>query len=214
MVSKAKKCAPFDRSLKELLRTLNGALSAPLPLYPLPDDVLGVIHAYLDKHITTEDHESQRLHDELLNLHEQKVRNNPDRHATFLACFRSLRPTITGVERMLKWWEILVRPTLDSMGQAKAVVADARAIVLSVLAYDDDDDPTGEKAKASAVFTDKLFEVFLEKTKLLSLDRGAGFKEEQKQRFVYANVEAVLLAFGKRRPKVFLPPHNPRDFPS
>lgn len=107
-----------------------------------------------------------------------------------------------------------MRPTLDSMGQAKAVVADARAIVLSVLAYDDDDDPTGEKAKASAVFTDKLFEVFLEKTKLLSLDRGAGFKEEQRQRFVCANVEAVLLAFGKRRPKVFLLLCNPRHFPS
>lgn len=178
------------------------ALSAPLPLYPLPDDVLNVIHAYLNKHINSDDHDSQRLHDELLSLHESKVRNRPENHATFLACFRALRPGLIGVERLLKWWDTLVRPTLDSMGQAKLVVADARAIVLSVLAYDDEDDPTGEKAKASAVFTDKLFEVFLEKTKLISSDRGAGFKEEQRQRFVSANVEAVLLAFGKRKPKV------------
>ncbi|RPB04259.1 hypothetical protein L873DRAFT_1786498 [Choiromyces venosus 120613-1] len=191
-------------SLKDLSKTLNVALSAPLPLYPLPDDVLNVIHAYLNKHINSDDHDSQRLHDELLSLHESKVRNRPEKHATFLACFRALRPGLIGVERLLKWWDILVRPTLDSMGQAKVVVADARAIVLSVLAYDDEDDPTGEKAKASAVFTDKLFEVFLEKTKLISSDRGAGFKEEQRQRFVSANVEAVLLAFGKRKPKVFL----------
>ncbi|KAG0634257.1 Hamartin protein-domain-containing protein [Tuber brumale] len=191
-------------SLKDLSKTLNVALSAPLPLYPLPDDVLNVIHAYLNKHINSDDHDSQRLHDELLNLHESKVRNRPENHATFLACFRALRPGLVGVERLLKWWDILVRPTLDSMGQAKVVVADARAIVLSVLAYDDEDDPTGEKAKGSAVFTDKLFEVFLEKTKLISSDRGAGFKEEQRQRFVSANVEAVLLAFGKRKPKVFL----------
>jgi solute carrier family 25 (mitochondrial carrier protein), member 16 len=194
-------------------------LSVQLPPYPLPDDVTNLIHAYLDKHINADDHDSQRLHDELLSLHEAKVRGHPEKHATFLACFRILRPAITGIERLLKWWDILVRPTLNSMGQAKAVVADARAIVLSVLAYDDDDDPTGEKAKASAVFTDKLFEVFLEKTKLISSDRGAGFKEEQRQRFVSANVEAVLLAFGKRRPKVCCPiqkslvgsKSNPRD---
>jgi hypothetical protein len=177
-------------------------LSEPAPRYPLSDDLLNVIQAYLDKHVSSDDHDSQRLHDELLNLHEAKVRGRPENHATFLACFRALRPGLTGVERLLKWWDMLVRPTLDSMGQAKAVVTDARAIVLSVLAYDDEDDPSGEKAKASALFTDKLFEIFLEKTRLISYDRGAGFKEEQRQRFVSANVEAVLLAFGKRRPKV------------
>jgi solute carrier family 25 protein 16 len=73
---------------------------------------------------------------------------------------------------------------------------------LSVLAYGDEDDPSGEKAKASALFTDKLFEVFLEKTRLISSDWGVGFKEEQRQGIVLANVEAVLLAFGNRRPKV------------
>jgi solute carrier family 25 protein 16 len=31
---------------------------------------------------------------------------------------------LTGVERLLKWWDMLVRPTLDAMGQAKAVVTD------------------------------------------------------------------------------------------
>ncbi|KAL7275729.1 hypothetical protein RUND412_001312 [Rhizina undulata] len=191
-------------SLKDLLKTLNVALSAPLPLYPLPDDIVGVIESYLNKHVDNDDHDSQRLHDELLNLFASKVQNHPEKHATFLACFRLLRPAIFGVERLLKWWDLLVRPTLDTMGQAKAVVADARAIVLGVLAYEEEDDLTGEKAKASAVFTDKLFEVFLEKTKLLSSDRGAGFKEEQRQRFVSANVEAVLLAYGKRRPKIFM----------
>jgi solute carrier family 25 protein 16 len=108
-----------------------------------------------------------------------------------------------GLEELSKWWEILVKPTLDSMGQTKAVVADARAIVLGVLVYDDDDDPTGQKAQASSVFTDKLFEIFLEKTKLTApSESGAGIRDEQKHRFVSANVEAVLLAYGKRKPKV------------
>jgi solute carrier family 25 protein 16 len=144
-----------------------------------------------------------RLHEELLNIHASKVQGNSDKLATFLACFRNLRPAILGVEELSKWWEILVKPTLDSMGQTKAVVADARAIVLGVLAYDDDDDPTGQKAQASSVFTDKLFEIFLEKTKLTApSESGAGIRDEQKHRFVSANVEAVLLAYGKRKPKV------------
>ena len=193
-----------NSSLRDLSKALSIALSEPVPICPLSDDLLNVIHAYLNKHVASDDHDSQRLHDELLSLHEAKVRGRPEKHATFLACFRALRPSLIGVERLLKWWDILVRPTLDSMDQAKAVVADARAIVLGVLSFDDDDDPSGEKAKASAVFTDKLFEVFLEKTRLNLSDRGAGFKEEQRQRFISANVEAVLLAFGKRRPKVGL----------
>ncbi|KAI5804949.1 Hamartin protein-domain-containing protein [Geopyxis carbonaria] len=190
-------------SLKDLVRTLGAALSTPVPLYPLPDDVLSVIQSFLNRHGEIDEHESQRLHEELLNLHANKVYNHPERLAVFLACFRNLRPAIFGVERLSKWWEILVRPTLDSMGQAKAVVADARAIVLSVLAYEDEDDPTGQKAEASSVFTDKLFEIFLERTRLPASSHGA-VREEQKHRFVSANVEAVLLAYGKRRPKAFL----------
>ena len=181
------------------MRTLNTVLAAPHPQYPLPDDVVNVIQTYLNRHVEIDGHESARLNEELLAIHASKVNGNPDRLAVFLSCFRALRPAIIGVEELTKWWEILVKPTFNSMGQAKTVVADARAIVLSVLAYDADDDPTGKKEQASSVFTDKLFEIFLERTKY---DRGLGIKEEQKHRSVSANVEAVLLAYGKRRPKV------------
>lgn len=198
-----KSVTSFCRSLRDLVRTLNGALATPDPLHPLPDDVLNIIQTYLNRHVDIDGHESARLHEELLSIHAAKVHGHPDRLAVFLACFRALRPAICGVEELTKWWDILVKPTFDSMGQAKAVTADARAIVLSVLAYDDDDDPTGQKAQASQVFTDKLFEIFLEKTKLpASSEKAAGIQDEQKHRFVSANVEAVLLAYGKRRPKV------------
>jgi solute carrier family 25 protein 16 len=198
--------------LKDLVRSINSALSAPVSLQPLPDDVVNVIQEYLNRHSNIDEHESQRLHDELLNIHVSRVQGHPDRLAVFLSCFRTLRPAIYGVEHLLKWWEVLVKPTLDSMGQARAVVADARAIVLSVLACDDEDDPTGQKAQASLVFTDKLFEIFLEKTKLPdSAERGAGVKEEQKRRFVSANVEAVLLAYGKRRAQVSVHPKRGQD---
>lgn len=170
--------------------------------YPISEDLSSAIQAYLDKHPNIEDHDSQRLHDELMHLYTTKVGGNPDRHAAFLSAFRGLRPALTGTDRLTAWWDIMVRPTLDSLGQAKAVVADARAVVLSVLVQDEDDDKNEENAKTVAVFTEKLFEVFLEKTKVCCSDYGAGFAEEERQRFVVSNVEAVLLAYGKRKPKV------------
>lgn len=170
--------------------------------YPLPEDVLSVIQSYINKQDPTDEHESQRLHEELLSLHDSKVQNSPEKHAFFLTCFRYLQPAIISVEKLLTWWELLLKPTLDSISQAQGVVDDARHIVLNVLVYDKDDDPTTERAKASSLFTDKLFGLYLEKTRLLTSDRGAGFSDEQTQRLVSVHVEAVLLAFGKRMPLV------------
>ncbi|KAI5785589.1 Hamartin protein-domain-containing protein [Peziza echinospora] len=177
----------------------NGSL---VPSSTIPEELTVIIQAYLDKHPDIDDGDSQRLHDELMHLYTTKVGGHPDRHATFLSSFRGLRPALTGVDRLMAWWDIMVRPTLDSLGQAKAVVGDARAIVLSVLVYDEDDDRTGEKAKAAALFTEKLFEVYLEKSKVST--ENTGFADEEKQRFVVSNVEAVLLAYGKRKPKAFM----------
>ncbi|RPB29353.1 hypothetical protein L211DRAFT_844351 [Terfezia boudieri ATCC MYA-4762] len=190
-------------SLKDLVRALTTTI-ALRKCYPIPEELLCAIQAYLDKHSNIEDHDSQRLHDELMHLYTTKVGGNPDRHAAFLSAFRGLRPALTGTDRLIAWWDIMVRPTLDSLGQAKAVVADARAVVLSVLVYDEDGSNNEENAKTAAVFTERLFEVFLEKTKVSSSDYGAGFAEEEKQRFVVSNVEAVLLAYGKRKPKAFM----------
>jgi solute carrier family 25 (mitochondrial carrier protein), member 16 len=170
--------------------------------HPLPESLLEVIQAYLDKHAEFDDHDCQRLHEELMTIHATRVVPQPDKHAIFLAAFRQLMPALQGSERLLTWWDKLVRPTLDSLGQSKAVVADARAIVLSALVYDGDDETSAEKKKAAQLITDRLFEIFLEKTKLLSTDSGAGFAEEERQRFVCSNVEAVLLSFGKRMPQV------------
>ncbi|KAF8472002.1 Hamartin protein-domain-containing protein [Kalaharituber pfeilii] len=190
-------------SLKELVRVLTTTLTSK-NCYPIPEELSSAIQAYLDKHPNIEDHDSQRLHDELMHLYTTKVGGHPERHAAFLSSFRGLRQALTGTERLGAWWEIMVRPTLDSLGQAKAVVADVRAIVLSVLVYDEDDDKHGDKAQTAAIFTERLFEVFLEKTKVSSGERGASFAEEEKQRFVVSNVEAVLLAYGKRKPKAFM----------
>lgn len=187
--------------LRDLVKALNTLLAGP-PVYPIPEDVTALIQNYLNRQSEFDENETVRLNEELLSLHAAKVAPHPEKLAVFLSCFRSLRPAITKVEHLTRWWDVLVKPTMDSMGQAKAVIADARGIILSVLCYEeDDDDASGEKGEAAAVFSTKLFEVFLERTSKGGAE-GLGFKQQQKQRFVSQNVEAVLLSYGKRRPKV------------
>ncbi|TGZ85589.1 Hamartin-domain-containing protein [Ascodesmis nigricans] len=190
-------------TVKELIRLLNAALSSSQPQYPLSDELTAGIHAYIDRHLHIDENEAEHLQEELLKIFETKVQGNTDKFAVFLGCIRTLRPVIISKDKLLKWWEVLVRPTFDSMGQAKAVIADARAIVLSVMAYDEDDDPTGEREAASNVFTDKLLDIYLDTTRATTVKNG-GINAEQTYRFVSQNVEAVLLAYGKRRPQAFL----------
>ncbi|KAI9787214.1 MAG: hypothetical protein M1839_003449 [Geoglossum umbratile] len=191
-------------SLKEVVRALILALSSPKLSHSLPEELQQVVQLYLDRHQNIEDHESQRLHDELLNLYNKYVAKDADKHPTFMAALRQLRPAIKGTTRLLEWWDLLVRPTLDSLGQEKAVISDAGAILLSVLVYDEDEDEDGEKARASAIFTGKLLEVYLDKTRLLTGDGQKVLPEDERYRFVSNHLESLLVSFGRKRPKDFL----------
>lgn len=201
----AKISSPY-RSLKDLVRALNGALEPQVHDYPVSDSVLNLIQQYSNPDVHIEGTECQKLHDELLNIHAAKVKEHPEKLAAFLSCFNLLRPAdLFTVEELMQWWEILVKPTFDSMGQAKAVTLEARNIVLGVLCFDDELDYNGKRALLSSAFTNRLLAIFLEKTKLpASTNKSAAYKEEQKQRFVSGHVEAVLLAYAKRRPMDFL----------
>ncbi|KAI9801800.1 MAG: hypothetical protein M1825_003173 [Sarcosagium campestre] len=191
-------------SLRETVRAVIQALSAAKSPYPLPDSLQNVLEAYLDKHERIEDQDSQRLHDELLNLYHKFVSGDDTKHATFLAILRELRPAITGVQRLTHWWEILVRPTIDSLGQEKAVVLNARGIILSILIYEDDADQNGENAQVSALFTKKLLDVYLEKTKLAAADDEISAAQYERSRFMAQHLESVLVAFGRKKPKDLL----------
>jgi hypothetical protein len=57
------------RSFKELSKAVNSYI--PTLSLPLPDDLIQVIQAYLDKHYPIEESDSQRLHDELLNIYQR-----------------------------------------------------------------------------------------------------------------------------------------------
>ncbi|KAI9827140.1 MAG: hypothetical protein M1832_005276 [Thelocarpon impressellum] len=192
-------------SLRELARALGQALSPAIPPYPLPSDVHDTIQAYLDRHPHVVDHDSQRLQDELLAVYRRCVAGDERKHATFLAVLRPLVPAIAGPDRLLEWWTLLLRPTMESLGQHKGVVSDARELLLSVLVFDDDDDPTGERARVSAIFTDKLLDVYLDQTRIRSVaDADSPAADSQSASFIAGHLESVLVAFGRRRPRNLL----------
>ncbi|KIN00146.1 hypothetical protein OIDMADRAFT_89532, partial [Oidiodendron maius Zn] len=117
-------------SLKDLAKALSNSL--PITPVPLPDDLLLVLHAYLDKHPEFDDAESQRLQEELLSV------------------------------------------------------------------YQGDTELKEDAIKTSSTITESLLDVWLKKQNAASID----FDEDA--RFIENQVQMILLAFGRRRPKDFL----------
>ncbi|KAI9836734.1 MAG: hypothetical protein M1838_004968 [Thelocarpon superellum] len=190
------------RSLKEVVKILTNLLTQPTPPYPLPADVQETVQAYLDKHLPTPELESQRIQDELLHIYHTIVIGDDAKHPPFLACLRLLGPAIHGTERLLEWWTILLRPTLESLSQHKGVVEDARDILLAILVFDDEDDVDGDRARASSVFTDKLLEVYLEKTRVHAVEEEeALLEDDQGAALIAHHLESLFVAFGRKRPK-------------
>lgn len=190
------------RSLKELVKALSTAFAAPATPCPLPDEITQVIEAYLLKHEGIDDHDSQRLHDDLLIIYRKHVVDEPQRHAAFLAALKQLRPAIKGADRLLEWWTNLVRPIFESSGRDKVVASETRGIILSILIYDEEKDHLGEAARISRIFTEKLLELYLERTRSsIDTDESLVFEDEELA-VVVDHLESVLLCFGRKRPQV------------
>lgn len=181
-------------SMKELSKAIGASI--PNETLPLPDDLLEIIQAYLDKHNPIEDSDSQRLQDELLGIYQKDVKDVPSRYPIFIAILRQLRPTIASSGRLLQWWETLVVPVLDNLTGEKGLAAQTRGILLDILAYDTDAGEESEEAVASAIFSGKLLETWLKKSTLESAEK------EAREKFLEEQIQLVLMDFGRKRPKV------------
>ncbi|TAQ88789.1 hypothetical protein B7494_g2885 [Chlorociboria aeruginascens] len=182
-------------SLKDLTKAVTSAILKPS--LPLPEDLIQIIIAYLEKHSDHENSDAQRLHEELLSIYQKDVVDKPFRLASFLAILRHLKQGIAGSERVLQWWDKLSTPVLSQLGEQKNLSAEARDTLLDILVYDEVQEEVDDAIATSKVVAEKLFIVWIAKTSLF-----AEFDPES--RFVENHVQLILLAFGKRRPKGFL----------
>ena len=190
------------RSLPKLIKALVNVLDSNEPPYPLPSSVTDTIQLYLERYRDISELDSQRLQDELLNLYNKLVVNEEGKHAVFLAFLRRLRPAILGTARLLQWWDLLSKPTIEGMSSHKGVVIDARDMLLSVLVFDEDDDMDGEKARTSASLVDKLLQLYLERTSIPGPNSDLDLLDDEKSAFIAGHLEAVVVAYGRKKPKV------------
>jgi len=98
----------------------------------------------------------------------------------------------------------VVRPVVDSVGYKRDAVEEAREFLLSIMVFDPEEDPSREKAATSIHFTARLIEAYLARTRIPS-----GGEEDDvvspEDDFVAHELENILVAFGRKMPKVSKP---------
>lgn len=171
-----------------------------MPL-PLPDEIIETIEAYLDSHHPIDDHDSQRLQDDLETVYSKHVAAFPEKHGAFVNALRHLSPAITSESSLEHWWTRVIRPTIDAVGHKRETIDDAKEFLLGILVYDVDEDKDGQRAKLSACFAQKLLDAYLTRTKIPSGTEAVIAPEDD---FVASQLESVLVTFGRRNPKEFL----------
>lgn len=167
---------------------------------PIPEEFEQTIDQFVHSQQNIEDVDSQRLHDELVSIYNRHVIGNADKQGPFVAVLRLLRPLITGESRLDQWWTLVIRPTVDSIGQRRDTIEDAKDFLLGILDFDPEDNISGEKARISALFTQKLLDTYLARTKIPSGDDVVSPEDE----FIAHELEGILVSFGRKKPKELL----------
>lgn len=186
--------------MRETIKALNATFSAPTAPYPLPDELQQTIEAFLERYHDIEDHDSQRFHDDLLSLYMRNVAGNSEKNGPFLSALLLVRPALTGEARLSEWWGLVLKPTLlEGMGHKRREIEDARTFLQSILVFDADEDRNGEHARLSKCFSGKILDAYLSKTKIPSSTHDVLSLEDE---YVSHELETVLVAFGRRKPKV------------
>jgi hypothetical protein len=187
--------------LKDTLRVLNSAFAEKAVAYPLHEDLERIIECFVDSHPNIEDSESQKIQEELLSIYNRYVVGNIDKQPPFVEALRLMRPVIRGEKRLDEWWSLLIRPTIDSCGPRRDTIEEAREFLLRILVFDAEDDSTGEMAAMSSKFTQKLLDTYLARTRIPSGDDVVSPEDE----FIAQELEGILVAFGRKKPKVCMP---------
>lgn len=189
--------------MRETLKALSTTLAAPASQYPLPEELRDTIDRFLEKYDAIDDADSQRFHDELMSLYSKHVAGNPANLGPFLSVLRAVRPALTGGTRLGEWWDLVLKPTIDSVGHKRREVESAKELLLSFLIHeaDDDKDKGNEGARLSDLFLRKTLDVYLARTKVPSETEHIASPEDD---YVSNEVESVLVAFGRKQPKELL----------
>ncbi|KAI1769494.1 Hamartin protein-domain-containing protein [Hypoxylon sp. FL1150] len=180
---------------KELTKAISGFF--PTARFPLPDDLVEIIDAYLNKHEKFEESVADKVHEELLSIFHRDVAQVPSRYAPFFAVLRSLRPVLGQPAKIFQWFDLLL-PALNYLNQEKGLASEVEAIVLDILTAEDCNDPSSPTGGAAPQLAERTLLLWLEEYEAIGRtpDALSDFKEKQ--------LRQTLLQYGKKRPKDLL----------
>lgn len=166
----------------------------------LPPEVHESIDAYLAKHDDSDDHDEQRLQEELIALYKTYVSKDKDKFSGFLLVLQALRSGLGGQSHFQYWWKTLLQPIVDGVGQTRLNIQTATTLILHVLDYDDEGGAQDEEAvKLSTHFAKVLLDAYLKRTRLVDLEDEAANHEND---FVASQLCEILTCYGRKKPKV------------
>jgi len=108
---------------------------------------------------------------------------------------RNFKPVLRGSGRLLLWWEKLAIPIINKLGEEKGLAEEAKNTLLDILVEDEEDE---DSIATSSRITDDLIGIWLKNNNI------AMTEFDDQARFVEGQMQSILLAFGRRRPKTFL----------
>lgn len=173
-------------SLKDLTKAIHAFMQAPA--IPLPDELVAIIGSYLEHQ--KDDENGDRLNEELLSIWNKTVLDFPDRYASFFAILRELRPAIKPPARIFEWWDRLLDPVIEHVGQEKGLAREVLSNTLDLFSIDDSEDSAG-----LTLFTDRLLKRWMDTRANKPNDATSiDFKERM--------IKKALMVFGTKDPKV------------
>lgn len=182
------------RSFKDLTRAIQAFI--PTASLPLPEDLIEILEAYIQKHETKfDDNTADKANEELLSLFNKDVIHTPARYAPFIAIIRRLRPLVVKPDRVFQWFGLLV-PVLDHLNQEKGLASECQDTLLDVMTADDGHDSSIPDKGAAIMLAEHHITIWLEECDIIHKDSDAA--RIIKEKFL----RETLILYGKRRPKV------------
>lgn len=155
----------------------------------MPEELVQVIEAYLEKH--DDDFPSERLQEELLSIWDKSICENPAAHASWLAILRQLLPALQNPAYIIDWWDRVQEPVLNHLTDDNTLRSEAWANTLAVLTCDDIDDGDGSQQLAT-----RLLKIWIQNVQLASQMGSSAALLRAKL------VGGGLLNYGRKKPKV------------
>ena len=184
-------------ALKDAVKAINTAFSADTVPAPLPDELQRTIEDFLERR---QDADSQKLQEELLLSYTRYAGVGTEKQHAFANLLTLLLPAIASKDSLQEWWNMLIKPTLDTIGNKRDAIESTKELLLSVLVLDGVRD-SADDSGLSAYFIRQTLDAYFARTKIPSRDEDVVSPEDE---FIAHEWETVLVTFGKKRSRELL----------